>query len=251
MKRLPEPPFDLVGHRRTATGVLDGEVPACDACDSPSCGCPTSGCSGSGCSSSSRGCNCCCGCYPCLCPLPPAPCIECPHVSTLNPYFNVNIFGALKLDMIFNTARPLAAGTPFFLLPDSIAGLDQTTVDIHARQSMLGAAFTGPQIGSFQSGGLLTALFYNDAVIVDRYGLLPLQAYGELRNQDWRFAAGLQFDIFAPGLPTVLPFSALAASGNPGNSFRGQIRLERFLNPANDVQWTIQLGISEPITIDD
>ena len=209
--------------------------------------CDGIGCVNSGSAEGTCDCNGCCGCYPCQCPLPQAPCIDCPRVSTLNPYFNVNVFGALKLDMLFNTARPLAPGTPFFA-PDSLTGLDQTTFDLHARQSTIGAAFTGPQIGGFQSGGLVMAMFYNAAVIVDQYGFLPLQAYGELRNQDWRFAAGLQFDIFAPGLPTVLPFSALAAAGNAGNSFRGQVRLERFLNPADDIQWTIQLGISEPIT---
>jgi hypothetical protein len=95
-------------------------------------------------------------------------------------------------------------------------------------------------------------MFYNDSVIADQYGFLPLQAYGELRNEDWRFAAGLQFDVFNPGSPTVLPFSALCGSGNSGNSFRGQLRLERFLNPAGDVQWTLQGALSEPIvtTID-
>ena len=94
----------------------------------------------------------------------------------------------------------------------------------------------------------MMATFYNDAVIVDQYGFLPLQAYGELKNQDWRFAAGLQFDVFSPGVPTVLPFSALGASGNAGNSFRGQVRLERYLQPADDMQWTIQAALSEPIS---
>jgi hypothetical protein len=149
--------------------------------------------------------------------------------------------------MLFNGARPLAPGTPFYLLPDSILGFSQDTVDIHARQSTLGAAFTGPRLGSLQSGGLVVAMLYNDAVIVDQYGFLPLQAYGELKNEDWRFAAGLQFDVFAPGIPTVLPFSALAASGNAGNAFRGQVRLERFLRPADTVQWTLQGALSEPI----
>ena len=68
-----------------------------------------------------------------------------------------------------------------------------------------------------------------------------------MKNENWRFAAGLQFDVFSPGIPTVLPFSALAASGNAGNSFRGQIRLERFLRPADDIQWTLQAALSEPI----
>lgn len=189
-----------------------------------------------------------CGCHPCQCPLPPASCLDCPHVSTLSPYFNVRVFGALKLDMLFNDARPVAPGVPFFLAPDSLTGLSQNNLDIHARQTTLGAAFDGPKIGNFQSGGMLLGMLFSNSVIDDRYGFLPLQAYGDLKNEDWRFAAGLQFDVFAPGMPTILPFSALAASGNAGNSFRGSLRLERFLRPSDNVQWTLQGALSEPIT---
>ena len=78
-------------------------------------------------------------------------------------------------------------------------------------------------------------------------GLLPLEAWGELRNEDWRFSAGLQFDVFNPRLPTVLPFSALSASGNTGNAFRGQVRLERYVQPRSDLKWTMKLALSEPI----
>jgi hypothetical protein len=166
----------------------------------------------------------------------------------LNPYYNIHFFGALKLDMLFNQARPVSPGVPFFLAPDSLTGLDQDTVDIHARQTTLGAAFVGPKMGDLQAGGTVVVMLFNDNIIADKYGILPLQAYGELKNDVWRMAAGLQFDVFAPGLPTVLPFSALAASGNAGNSFRGQLRLERFVHVANDVQWTLQTALSEPIT---
>ena len=241
------PTGEFVGHRRTTGIEYDSENSYWDAYETPGSECYNSRCGSCSCS----GCSC-CNCYPCQCPPPEAPCIDCPRVSTLNPYFNVSIFGALKLDMLFSTRRPVSAGTPFFLPPDSPFGFDQNTFDLHARQSTLGAAFTGPEIGEFRSSGLLMAMFYNDAILVDQYGFLPLQAYGELANEDWRFAAGLQFDVFAPGIPTVLPFSSLGASGNGGNSFRGQVRLEHFRNPSRDVQWTSQLAISEPVptTID-
>ena len=197
--------------------------------------------------------QCCCGkCYECLCPLEEAQCLDCPRVSTLGSYFNVRVFGALKLDMQFSEPRSISKGSPFFLVPDSQAGLDQNTLSIHARQSTIGAALTGPRFGGFQSGGLVAALFFNDAIIIDRYGFLPLQAYGELKNENWRFAAGLQFDVFNPGVPTVLPFSVLSASGNSGNAFRGQVRLERFITPSENLQWTLQAALSEPVaaTID-
>jgi hypothetical protein len=74
---------------------------------------------------------------------------------------------------------------------------------------------------------------------------LPYQAFGELKNESWRIAGGLQMDIFAPVLPTVLPFSFLAASGNPG-IYRGQLRVERFYYPWDDEQITLTAGISDP-----
>jgi hypothetical protein len=232
IERLPKVSTHLATESTRLPEQSDGANPSCNVEQEPVC--PTKPCG--------------CRCYPCQCPLAEAPCIDCPRVSTLNPYFNVHVFGALKLDMLFSEPRAVSAGTPFLLAPGPVGGLSQNRVSIHARQSTLGAALTGPQFGGFQSGGLLVAMFFNDAVIVDRYGLLPLQAFGELKNDDWRFAAGLQFDVFNPGMPTVLPFSALCGSGNSGNSFRGQIRLERFLKPSQHVQWTLQGALSSPIT---
>jgi hypothetical protein len=60
----------------------------------------------------------------------------------------------------------------------------------------------------------------------------------------WRVAGGLQLDIFAPVVPTVLPFSILAASGNNG-MYRGQFRIERFVHPADDQQITLTTGVSD------
>ena len=115
--------------------------------------------------------------------------------------------------MLFNDARPVAPGIPFYLFPDSPAGLDQNTVSIHSRQTTLGALLAGPELGNFQVGGLFMAMLFNDAVLNDQYGFLPVQAFGELKNTDWRISAGLQFDVFAPKTPTVLPFSALCCLG--------------------------------------
>ena len=37
----------------------------------------------------------------------------------------------------------------------------ESTLDINARQSMLGVLFTGPKIGNFQSGGRISAVFFD------------------------------------------------------------------------------------------
>lgn len=186
-----------------------------------------------------------CHCARCQCPECPAPCDECPRINLINPAWRLMITGWLELDMLYNSARPVAPGVPFFLAPGSAVGNNQSTFDAHARQSAIFAAFVGPQVGGFQTGGLVAANLFNDAVIVDRYGFLPYQAFGEAKNEDWRFAAGLQMDIFSPLLPAVLPFSYLIASGNVGE-YRGQCRVERFLHPSEDEQITLTAGISDP-----
>ncbi len=159
----------------------------------------------------------------------------------------VQLFGTIKLDAIYSEERPQAPGTPFFLVPKFEDGFSNPTLDINARQSMLGVLFAGPQIGNFQSGGRLSAVFFDNTVLADRNGFLLQASYGELFNEDWRFAAGLQFDVFAPGLPTVLPFSYLGGAGSAGNCIRGQIRVERFVDVGNDSQLTFQVALSEPL----
>jgi hypothetical protein len=182
-KRLPAMNFPLVseGNWFSEDSILED---SCSDQDPAAC-CTTDPC-------------CDCSCYPCQCPLPEAPCIDCPRVSTLNPNFNVHIFGALVGDMLFNEARPVSPGAPYYLSPASPSGLDQNTVDVHGRSSTLAAAFTGPMMGNFQAGGMAMAFFYNDSVLADQYGILPAQVWGDLRNEYWRFAAGLQFDVFNP-----------------------------------------------------
>jgi hypothetical protein len=159
----------------------------------------------------------------------------------------IKIFGTVKLDAIYNTARPQAPGVPFFLVPKFPGGFSQQTLDINARQSMLGVLFTGPKIGNFQSGGRISAVFFDPSVVTDQYGFLLQQSYAELFNDHWRFAAGLQFDVFAPGLPTVLPFSYLGGSGSTGNCIRGQFRVERFVDVGSDSQLTLQGALSQPL----
>src|SRR5262249_6184058 len=128
-------------------------------------------------------------------------------VATADENFKLILGGTITADFLYNSARPLAPRTPFFLTPRPLPGFHQDTFDATARQTTLMGTIIGPQICDFQSGGLIALTLYNDSLIVDRYGILPILAYGELKNEDWRFAAGLQFDIFNPLNPTVLPFS--------------------------------------------
>jgi hypothetical protein len=168
-------------------------------------------------------------------------------VFTAGEDWKLVVFGWLQGTMIFSTTRPVAPGTPLLLGPESVFGLPTNTVDAHARASMLGGLLSGPKIDDWQTGGLILVFFYNDNIIADRYGILPFQIWGDLKNDDWRLAAGLQLDIFNPAAPNLLAFSFLFASGNTGN-YRGSFRVERYIRPEDDVQITLQAGLGEPIS---
>ena len=167
-------------------------------------------------------------------------------ITTADPNIKVVFGGAIIADFLFNSRRPVAPGTPFFLTSGPPPGFHQQTFDASARQTTLTALVSGPEICGFQSGAVIAACFYSSSLIEDLWGFLPIQAYAQLKNDDWRFAAGLQLDIFNPLNPTVLPISYLGASGNTG-AFRGQARLERYLHPSDDSQITLTVGLSDPI----
>lgn len=169
------------------------------------------------------------------------------RVTTSDEDYKLILGGAVTADFLWNKPRPVGPGTPFFLTPGSPFGLSQDTFDAHARQTSLYALFSGPKVCcDWETGGFVLVNLYDNSVIGDVYGLLPILAYGQLKNDDWRFAAGLQFDVFNPINPTVLPFSLLLASGNTG-AFRGQARIERFIKPSDLSQITLTAGVSDPL----
>lgn len=177
-----------------------------------------------------------------------AACVDCPRVTMLGNHFSAEVFGTLKLDMLFNTARPQPPGSPFYLRNRRPLENNDNVLSIHARASLLGLKLNGPPIGNFQSGGIATVFFFNDSVSEDKYGILPLNVWGELRNDDWRFSAGLQLGVFNSRNPTMLVWGALGSSGNSGNVYKGQVRIERYINPSEDSQWTYKLALTEPVT---
>lgn len=170
-----------------------------------------------------------------------------PPVTLLRPHSRLKVFGSVDTLAVVSTARPFPAGMPLFLLPDSPTGLDTNTFDLHARQSSLGAIVAGPDLGDFESGATMLTFLQNDNLTADDYGLLVYYAYGELKNDRWRFAAGLQQDVFNPVSPTVVYLTKLYASGNSG-SYRGQLRAERFLQEGDLFGATLQGALSEPLS---
>lgn len=74
MHRLPPTSFDLVSERNMSGGQGTPHLPTSEACQESNC--------------AGTSCNCSCRCYPCQCPLPQSPCIDCPRARCRLPLEN-------------------------------------------------------------------------------------------------------------------------------------------------------------------
>ncbi|PHS11128.1 MAG: hypothetical protein COA78_10325 [Blastopirellula sp.] len=202
---------------------------ACDTECQPGCGGPTS---------------CWSPCFNCECPQQPAPCLECNHVSTLSPYFNLRVFGSLTGEMLYAESRPVIPSGIVLLTPD--LGQKTDTFEVHGKSSSLGLMFSGPEIGSFQTGGTFLSYLYGQTFQEDQYGMYIVRAYGELKNDHMRFAIGYQGDIINPRAPGTINFNQGNGVGNM-DFFRGQFRFEKYLHFSPEHQMTLQFALSDPV----
>jgi hypothetical protein len=163
----------------------------------------------------------------------------------LNGTSTLKLFGQFSALGVFSTARPFPPGNPLLLFPRLDPGRNTNTFDLHARQTSFGATFTGPEVLGLNPGARFLAYIFNDNLVSYEYGFLPVTAYGELKNETWRFATGLQSDVFNPVSPRMITLVDLTFSGDAG-SYRGQARLERFYKPSDALELTAQVALSEP-----
>jgi hypothetical protein len=97
-------------------------------------------------------------------------------ITTGDPNNKVVFGGAIIADFLFNSRRPVAPGTPFFLTAGPLPGFRQQTFDASGRQSMLTALVSGPEICGFQSSAVIAANSYSSSLIEDLWGFLHLEA---------------------------------------------------------------------------
>jgi hypothetical protein len=155
----------------------------------------------------------------------------------------IALFGALSGEMVFAEDRPVIPSA--ITLISSDFGNDTKTAEVHAKSSHVGAAIIGPRVGSFQVGGLILAYFYGEVVENDLPGIFFARAYAELKNDFWRLSIGLDGDVVVPLYPTTINWAIANGVGNMGYQ-RAQFRVERYICPYANSQWTLQFALTDP-----
>ncbi len=165
-------------------------------------------------------------------------------VTTADEQFKVMIFGALVGETVYSTQRITSPGSYLFVNP--FLGRDSPSIEVQGRSTSLGAMLAGPDICGLQSGGQLLVYLYGQSPFANVYGAFFAFAYGELKNEDWRFAFGLNQDLFNPLNSATLNFGYGLEAGNTG-FIRGQFRVERYFKPTDEFQITVQSAIGQPV----
>ncbi len=172
-----------------------------------------------------------------------------PSLPTVGSRFDdikITMGGSLRTTVNTTTARMQPDATPFFVFP-KVNGVSEGTTKIDARLSSLFFSIEGAQVGDFKLGGSIYAYLFNGDLLSGLYGFYPGFAYVDATSERWRFAAGLQMDIFSSMMPTMVDrMSALAGSGNAGNSFKPQIRAEHTVPMGRD-RIVLQGALSDAI----
>jgi len=146
----------------------------------------------------------------------------------------ITLGGGVRTTMTTTTARMQPDATPFIVLP-SVPGVREGTTKLDARLSSLVINVQGARLGEFQLGAGIFAYLFDGDLFSGKYGIYPGMAYVDATDGRWRFAAGLLMDVFSPRIPTMVDsMSGFAGSGNPGNSFKPQLRVERLVSIGSD-----------------
>jgi len=152
------------------------------------------------------------------------------------------LWAEAKLLGFSSTRYTFNPGQPLIVSPKD----PDPSYDLSAQQSMVYAAFQGPQWKGWTPGAF--AIFsLQDNILAEGYQFTPVVYYGEMSKGSWRILAGQAFDVFAPRDPDTLPSGKLAATGNAG-AYRPQFRLENNFTAGSGFGGILQLAASSPIT---
>lgn len=138
---------------------------------------------------------------------------------------------------------------PFVLYVNEDVGVSEQQFTVHGQTTALGFDITGPYVGTLQAGGNILFNFLGDRPVLNQSTPFLLRAFGLLENEDWRFGFGVAPDIFGPVTPKTVNFGGHLQAGNIA-AFRGQIRVERFIQVNDEVLWTTMAAISQQVVSD-
>ncbi len=156
-------------------------------------------------------------------------------------------YGIGWLTMSFDTVRTQPGSFVLFVESPDLQGEPQFNLD--ARSSRLGLDVIGPKILTLPTFGRIELDFQGSALVENRATVLLRHAYGEFKNDKWRFLGGQTWDIISPLNPNQLNYSVAWSAGNIGFR-RAQLRVERYISLSDKGLVTLQASLNREFAVD-
>ncbi len=162
--------------------------------------------------------------------------------------WRIKPFGKLRGDVIYSEAPQTADAVVIFLNPRQ-PGISEDQSTVHGKATQLNFALTGPKCGDWSTGGLIAINFFGPQPIRNQSGANIVNAYGEIKNENWGFRFGRMTDLFGPNNPTTVNYVAQRGAGNIG-IYRGAFNVDRYITWSDTMKWTLSGRISQQNILD-
>jgi hypothetical protein len=161
--------------------------------------------------------------------------------------YSIVPYGTLWATATYETAQTYPGDYVMFV--QSTDQVDESRFYVDGRSTRLGIDVTGPRAPLFccaQTGGKVEIDFQRNIDTENRASVLLRHAYVEVKNEEFRLAAGQTWDVMSPLFPGMLMYSVGWGGGNIGYR-RPMVRGERYLAFSDCTLVTLQAAIARDV----
>lgn len=160
--------------------------------------------------------------------------------------YGAELYGYLKVDAIYNTARMNTGNYAIFVKPDDPDGKEDE-FHLTANQTRFGLNLVGPDLWGGESSGKIEVDFYGGGD-ENKARLRMRHAYGQVYwpEYDLAFLAGQTWDVISPLWPNTVNFLPGFGAGNLGFR-RPQLRLTKGFDVTDDSRLEFQTALTRTI----
>ena len=159
--------------------------------------------------------------------------------------FDIDLYGYIKLDAVYDTQKNAAGDIELFVLPEGDDKDDEFTMT--ARQTRFGFNIAGPDIADGKCTGRIEAGFWGEESDPDHKTKLRIRlAYADLAYDTWSFRAGQDWDTFITVIPKSINFTYFGWQGAPGYR-RAQARLTKSIALGDSCKLTAKVAAARTL----
>lgn len=160
--------------------------------------------------------------------------------------FDVTVYGRVKFDAAYDTARTSTGDWAAWVLPQPLGRDDE--LNLTARDSRFGIRLRAPQYKGLVTTGLVELDFLSATGTTSNSPNPRLRlAYVDVANpQGWALRAGQDWDLFGIYHPNSLDAGLLGNTGNP-RGFRPQARVSKTIKVSDATRWVPAVALTRNI----